>query len=389
MENTYLIKCGKLFDGINLCIKDNIEILVDKGLIVDISKNIPLRNNIKIIDLTENLVTPGLIDAHIHPEFFEWKKLYNDYHKYTDEWIALAALYTAQKTLERGFTTIRVMGSLSREYGLLDVKNSINSGYFNASKIIVSPHSFSSTGGHGDLSQIVKTNPNISSVLSSKSIGSGVDFFTEATRRSIKYGADFIKIIVSGGFSTSGDSPYEQQLNDDELIAIISTARERDIPVTAHAYTPKIIKKLIKFGINGIEHGSLIDDETAGIMEEKGVYLVPTFSPFDKIILDESIGGINKNKSFEDKLVKYKEELIKGREIILKSKIKLGLGSDHVYSYNSYESWREYKSWVDNGINPLVALRSATSINAEILGIDNRGSLKKGNKADIVAWNKN
>ncbi|NLJ79253.1 MAG: amidohydrolase family protein [Tissierellia bacterium] len=249
MDGIYLIKCGKLFDGIDESLKDDYQVLIEDARIVDVGRDIPFPEYASIIDLSDYIVTPGLIDAHVHPEFFDWKPLYNDYHTYSDEWFALATIHTAKKTLQGGFTTIRAMGSLARGYGLADAKMAIEAGYFEGSRLVIAPHSMSATGGHGDLSQLLHRHSMVSDVVKSISVGSGADFFREMVRRDIKYGADFIKIIVSGGFSTINDLPDEQQLTDDELQAIFEIANIKGMPVTAHAYTHDIIEKLVGFGI--------------------------------------------------------------------------------------------------------------------------------------------
>jgi len=100
-------------------------------------------------------------------------------------------------------------------------------------------------------------------------MGSGPRFFADAVRHEVKQGADFIKIIATGGFFTPNDSPEDKQLSTEELKAIIDTAKSLHVPVTAHAYTAELVQELVNLGISGIEHASLIDEETAKIMEEK------------------------------------------------------------------------------------------------------------------------
>lgn len=223
-------------------------------------------------------------------------------------------------------------------------------------------------------------------MVKSISVGTGADFFREQVRRDIKHGADFIKIIVSGGFSTINDLPDEQQLTDDELQAIFEIANIKGISITAHAYTHNIIEKLIGLGIKCIEHGALMTKETAKLMEEKDVYLVPTFSAYDQIIYQDEDMLNKKPKEFRQKLRDYARELKAGREVIIESNIELGYGTDHVSLYQSYESWREYSSYLKSGIDPFRALRAATNVNAKILGIDDIGIIARGKKADIVAW---
>ena len=147
------------------------------------------------------------------------------------------------------------------------------------------------------------------------------------------------------------------------------------------------MKKAALLGIDGMEHGSLITEDTAKIMEEKDIYLIPTFSCYDDIIhLDEkSLAG--KTPEFQKKLRQYSQRLKKGREIIVNSNLRLGYGTDFVAVHNAYENGYEYASWMREGISPFRILRAATSINARILGIDDQvGTIENGMLADISAW---
>jgi len=220
-------------------------------------------------------------------------------------------------------------------------------------------------------------------------MGNGAEYFREAVRREIKFGSDFIKIMLSGGFFTPNDSPLDQQLSDEELYAIISTARGLGKSITAHVYHPPLMQKLVKFGITGIEHGSMMDEETADMIEKAGIYVVPTFLPYDEIIRLDEKNLAKKSPEFQAKLRKYSDKLKSGREVIINSKIKLGYGTDLVVVHQCYESWYEYDSWMKSGLDPFRALKAATSINAEILERENYiGSIEPGKYADISAWSK-
>lgn len=382
-----LIKCGRLFDGESSEMLSDMQILIADGIITEIGRKVSIPENTEVIDLCDSFVTPGLIDAHVHPEFFDWHHVYNNYAGLSDETMALATLHTAQESLKRGFTSLRVLGSLSRSYGLVDVKRAIDAGYFDAARLVVSPHGITVTGGHGDLSRQLHMHPMLSGILQIPSAGSGADFFAEQVRREIKYGADFIKLLVSGGFSSELDSPDAQEFTDAELAAIFETAKSMNKPVTAHAYSPHVIQKLIRLGVSGIEHGSMMDEETARMMEDNDVYLVGTFSPFDKLLFPGKIETNEQPVRIREKLHFYAEKLRAGRDVILKSNVRLGFGSDNVSVRQNYESAYEYAALLRSGITPLRALRAATSVNADILGRgDELGQLKPGRVADIAAW---
>ncbi len=387
-EKNIKLKCGKLYDGINDELQENMEILIQGDKIVAVGRNLSSPIGTEEIDLSGVTVTPGMIDAHVHPQFFDWHDVYDDTIYYTDAWRALAIANCVQKSLAGGFTTIRSVGWFREDYSL-DVKRAVDMGYIAGARLVVAPHFLCTPGSHGDMTQIVRTNPQLSDFLADQypTCGNGADFFVGAVRREVKLGADFLKIMATGGFATPHDSPEDIQMNDSEFKAIFDTAKELGISTTAHAYAPNLIQKLISFGITGIEHGSLMDEETARMMEEHGTYLVPTFTPYDDAVHWDEESLAKKSPEFRKKLGIYRERLVKGRQVILDSNIKLGYGTDFVTVHNCFENGWEYSAMLNSGMNPFRALAAATKNNAEILEIDDIvGTIEPGKLADISAW---
>ncbi len=382
------IKCGKLYDGIKPELQEKMEILVEGKMIREVGHDLPCPENTDIIDLSHFSVTPGMIDAHVHPEFFHWKDVYNDTVFNSDGYRALAVATCARKTLLGGFTTIRSLGWFREAYEL-DVKRAISEGYVEGSRMVVSSHFLCTPGSHGDMTQSLRNNPYLSDYMMGQypTIGNGADFFAAAVRREKKMGFDFLKIMATGGFATPNDDPEDIQLNDDEFKAIFDTAREMKISVTAHVYGPKLMQKLLGYGITGMEHGALMDKETAKMYEDSDTYLVPTFTPYDDAIHGDEESLAKKSECFRNKLKIYQKRLQEGREIIINSKIKLGYGTDFVAVHNNYESGWEYNAWLSNGMDPFRALHAATKINAEICEIDDIvGTIEPGKFADIAGW---
>jgi imidazolonepropionase-like amidohydrolase len=272
---------------------------------------------------------------------------------------------------------------------VVDVKKMIESGYFAGSRLSVAAHLLGSEGGHADNGQFLAGNPAMALITQAPNIGTGTDFFRRAVRNEVKFGSDFIKIFLSGGFATPNDGPEDQQLSDEELECIIQTANGLRIPTTAHVYSPKLIQKLIHYGVSGIEHGAMIDEETISIMEESDTYLVPTMGCYDEIIHGNEENMLKKPPAFQKKLRKYAEQLRKGRELIVNSKIRLGYGSDYVAVFQCYDSWHEYESMMKSGVDTFRILKAATSENARILGLQDKiGSIKIGQLADLAGWHR-
>lgn len=385
------ILCGKLYDGLKPVFQEKMEILVDGAYIREVGHNLCCPEETEIIDLSHLTVTPGMIDAHMHPQFFNYKDVYVDNLYNSDGYRALATYYSAEKALYAGFTTVRSMGWYNESYEL-DVKRAINEGYLPGARLVVAAHFLGTTGSHGDMSQVVRANPMLTDFLEKQysGIGNGPDFFAAAVRREKKLGSDFIKIMATGGFATPIDDPEDIQMSDDEFEAVFKTAREVKISVTAHVYSSKLMQKLIGYGITGMEHGCLMDAETAKMFEETGTYLVPTFSAFQEIFDGDEVGMQKKSVEFQRKLHLYGDRMRRGREVILNSKIKLGYGTDMVSVHNNFESGWEYNCMMRSGMDVFRILQAATKNNAEICEIDKvTGTLEPGKYADISGWGRN
>ncbi|WP_294379448.1 amidohydrolase family protein, partial [uncultured Clostridium sp.] len=280
------IKCGKFFDGINEILKENINILVEDDYILDVGEGVECPENAETIDLSDYTVTPGLIDAHVHFDFIGPTALNTYVFTDSDEMKALNTVYCAQKSLQGGFTTVRTIGSAFNGYGQIDAKRAIDKKMFQASRLVVSPHALDISGGHWDFSTFATSNPFLSEHIENACVatGNGVDFCRTAVRKYVKYGADFVKIMATGGFASPIDNPDEQAFSNDEIKAIIDTAKMFNKPVVAHAYTSELVSNLLDLGISEIEHAALMDEKTAEKLIKSGVPLMATFTPFEVFI---------------------------------------------------------------------------------------------------------
>lgn len=393
MEKFKLIKCGKMYDGIQDQLQENTEILIRGKVIEHVGRNLEYPEGTELIDLQDCTVTPGMIDAHVHSQYIDWKTRNHDIVYRGPAWKSMCHLYVARECLYRGFTTIRSIGNSTYEArGSLAAREMIDLGLFPGARMVVTPHYMADVGSHGDHSQYLRTNPDLAEAFAqmTPTIGTGVEFFRHAVRNEIKMGADFIKIMINGGFSTPNDTPDDQQLSDEEIEVIIKTAHELGRTVTAHIYNSEQMMKVAKMGIDGMEHGSLITEDTARYMEDHNIYLVPTFCPYDDIINLNEESLKKKTPQFQEKLRQYSKRLQEGRRVIIDSKLRLGYGTDFVAVHNAYENGYEYESWMNSKIDPFRILRAATSTNAEILGLSHLiGTIEPGKLADISGWKRN
>lgn len=388
MKKAKIIFCGRLFDGNREELMPDMEILVEDNQIAAVGKNLSRPKEVDLIDLKHLTVTPGMIDAHVHGNLMRWQE--TDHILFQSEgYSTLAFLHTAQRCLERGFTTIRCNGMGPPGYGIVDAKNVIERGLFSAARMNVAAHMLGGPGMPGDMSMYANSNETLSDFMQIKTIGSGKDFFRNQVRREVKYGTDFIKIFLSGSFLSPDGGPEISYLDDEELQIIIQTAHDLGKPVTAHVYPPRMMKKLLELGIDGMEHGALMDEETAGIFERRGTYLVPTFSPFQDVIEENNKLLDQNTEDSQLKLRKFAPRLKESRKIICDSKIRLGFGSDFCAVHQPYESWYEYRSWIRSGMGAFRTLKAATSVNAGILKMEHLiGTIEPGKLADIAGWHR-
>ena len=274
MEKFKLIKCGKMYDGIQDQLQENTEILIRGKVIEHVGRNLEYPKGTELIDLQDCTVTPGMIDAHVHSQYIDWKTRNHDIVYRGPAWKSMCHLYVARECLYRGFTTIRSIGNSTYEArGSLAAREMIDLGLFPGARMVVTPHYMADVGSHGDHSQYLRTNPDLAEAFAqmTPTIGTGVEFFRHAVRNEIKMGADFIKIMINGGFSTPNDTPDDQQLSDEEIEVIIKTAHELGRTVTAHIYNSEQMMKVAKMGIDGMEHGSLITEDTAETAHPEGI----------------------------------------------------------------------------------------------------------------------
>jgi len=344
----------------------------------------------KTIDLSKCTVTPGMIDAHVHFQHVNWRVRNHDAVYKGQVWRSMAYLYNARKSLYRGFTSIRCVGGSTFDgYGGIAAKQMIDQGFFDGARLTVMPYYCCTPGSHGDHSQYLWENPWLSEAMitTAPTCGSGADFFRNAVRKEVKYGAEFAKVFVNGGVSTPHDSPDDESMTREEIAAVIETAHSLQIPVTAHVYSDNTIRKLLELGIDGMEHGSFMTRETASLFEDAGTYLVPTMCCLDGAVHPDPEKLSQMAEHYRTKLIKYSPQFAAGRQVILDSSIKLGYGTDFVANYHPYDHGREYECWIKNGSDPYRALQAMTRNNAEILRIDNElGTIEVGKKADLSAW---
>lgn len=337
-----------------------------------------------VIDLKSKTVLPGLIDMHVHIEVEYGPDRYIEKFTLNDADIAFKAAQYAKRTLLAGFTTVRDLGGTGVNIAL---RNAINKGFVEGPRIFTVGKSIATTGGHAD-----PTNGMKMELMGDPGPKEGVINSPEDARKAVrqryKEGADGIKITATGGVLSVAKSGQNPQFTLEEIKAITSAAKDYGFSVAAHAHGDEGMKLAILGGVNTIEHGTLMSEETMDLMIKNKCYLVPTISAGIQVAERARVPG------FFPEVVATKALEIgpKHKAIIAKAYNKgvlMGFGTDagvFPHGLNAIE----FGYLLEAGIPVTESLKAATITNASLLGMPNElGQLKEGFLADIIAVNDN
>ena len=379
-----VIRAGTFWDGVADSLLGPREILIQDGIIKEIAEEIPVPEGAEVIDLRDRTVMPGLIDCHVHltlrPE------LSPAFWSYSGTYKALLGVQALQLLLMNGFTTVRDVGDMDfHGYSTRDLKIALAHGIIQGPRLITSGHMISSRSGHMDLTALLSPDCNVME----NCLADGSDEIRTVVRNEIKWGADWIKYAASGGFATPSDDPVDVTYTREEMDTLVATATQLKKPVAAHLHGDDAVRMSVLAGVRSVEHGALASKETLALIEEKGVYLVPTqYGGVRSARFADSEAywdAMGATQDMRIKMRKYKDSLLETAHHLAKSNVKIAFGTDlGILSY-TVNGAKEFGEMVANGISPVRALRAATSMAAELLMMDTIGTLAPGKCADIVA----
>ena len=377
-----LIHAGSFIDGRADTARHNVTITVDADRIADIADGFTsAAPGDTVIDLKNSTVMPGLMDMHVHITSEQSATSYTEGFFLNPADQALHSTVYAKRTLMAGFTTVRDCGAGDKLN--LALRDAIAKGWVVGPRIFAAG-SVTTTGGHGDATN--GYNSRLQEVLAPTQVkvANGPDEIRRVVRQDYKDGADFIKIAATGGVLSLAKSGMAPLFADDELAAVVQTAKDYGLKVAAHAHGDVGMQRAIKAGVASIEHGTFMSDETIKLMIEHGTYLVPTLSAGRYVVEKAKIDG------YFPAVVRPKAALIGPLmtamfQRALQGGVKIAFGTDQGVAPHG-ENAKEFIYMVEAGMPAMKAIQSATLSAATLLGADkDLGTLETGKIADIVA----
>jgi imidazolonepropionase-like amidohydrolase len=379
---TTIIKCGQLIDGKSDQPLSKKAIVVEGNLIKDIIDWDKIPAKATVIDLSSKTVLPGLIDCHTHvliqgditSEEYDAQLL-----KESIPYRTLRASVACKIALMNGFTTIRDVETEGAMYADVDLKKAINNGVIPGPRMFVSTRAINTTGhypiGNGEYSWELHMPKGIQEVT-------GADEARRAVREQISYGADWIKIYADRGYFKKADGTFGsiQNFTTEEMQAVADETIKSKRMLAVHAMTPDGIIYSLKAGARTIEHGSALNEECMDLFVSKNAFWVPTITVMDYVAEGRAkLGAVSYLQMYQGLQPLFKKALQKG--------VKIAFGTDAGgFDWQKLPQAREFSFYVKYGMTPMQAIKSATTVAAELLNKTGQiGEISKGALADIIA----
>ncbi|KAF4121874.1 Imidazolonepropionase or related amidohydrolase [Geosmithia morbida] len=382
-QKTYVLHNARVVDPVMGTVSPRVVTIAD-GLITAIGVSVKLQSEEILIDLQGRYLCPGLIDCHVHITSVAGEATLGGAGMGGDPAVSyLRQPFLCRQMLDRGFTTVRDVGGAT-----LALKEAIEDGVFAGPRLFIANKALSQTGGHGDVRGSHEKSQSCCGGQSGMLgvVVDGVDECTRAAREQIRTGADFIKIMASGGVASPTDRLTSTQFRAAEIEAIADVANGSGTYVTAHAYTPQAVRHAVVNGVRGIEHGNLIDEETAELMVRFGVYLTPTLVTYDAMASNKYAGFLPPTNQAKNRAVL--ERGLESLRIASNAGVIICHGSDLLGPLQAEQS-REFAIRA-SVLSSTKVLQGATVNAASLLRQQNTlGQIREGFKADLLVLDEN
>ena len=382
-QDTLLIHAGILLASPGNPPESQKSLVVRNGRIADIVDGYldpdDLNGSVRLLDLSDQFVLPGLIDMHVHLLGDNSERSVTDPLLVTTSMSALKGARYADITLQSGFTTVRDLGG--EPEAIFALRDAIEQGIIDGPTIFAAGSALAATGGHGDVDGV---KAELLNLWTPDTICDGPYECRAAARAAIKFGANWIKITATGGVLSDTETGLGQQMTDDELEEIVATAHGLGVKVAAHAHGADGINAALRAGVDSIDHGTFLDDESIRLFKQSGAYLVPTLMPGAK--LPEAMIG---NPIYSDVIrAKANAAAAAASENIgnaYRAGVNIAFGTDSAVTPHGRNA-EEFALMVETGFSPSDAIVAATIGAANLLSQSNEiGTLEIGKQADIIA----
>jgi imidazolonepropionase-like amidohydrolase len=381
------LKAARVFDGRSKTLAINGVVIIEGDKIRDVGSNIQIPADAQVIDLGDATLSPGFMDAHTHLTL-DYSGNYNERRlKELDKNVsemAFDCVPHARATVEAGFTTVRDVGSrATNNHDFIDValRNAINNGIIIGPRMLVATHGIGATGGHFDpmsgfRDMLFGREPDWTD-----GIADGPDEIRKAVRHEVKNGADVIKAAVSGGVFSLADEVDTPQFTPLEIAALVDESHRLRKKVAVHCHGDQAAREAINAGVDSIEHGSFLKSDTLTLMKSKGTFLTPTLLATEYIM--------PRITAYPEAVQAKARAAAAARSEMFRNAVKLGVkisfGTDAAV-FPHGQNAKEFALMTGLGMQPIDALRSATSADAELFGVVQKlGTLEKGKLADVIA----
>jgi len=376
---TQIVHAGKLVDVRTGHIASDAYITVTGERIASISLSPPAAGTTgPVIDMSRYTIVPGLIDAHGHILSDPTTQSSTSYLTTSAPQATVRGVANLQLWLKHGFTVVRDACESYPSYPQFALREGVEKKLITGPRIIAAGSCISVTGGHGDADRLSPDKPS----LNQPNQVDTVDDVSRIVRRDIKYGADWIKLMATGGVMDPISDYRVQELSDAQMERAVEDAHRAGHKVMAHAEGTVGIKAAVRAGVDSIEHGTMLDDEGAKMMAERGTWLVPTLYCFQHDLQT----GLSKGRDPASmaKGIAIVKEQGPAFQRALKYHVKIAYGVDDADVDESVS--KEFGALVRGGMTPLEALQAATMNAATLLSLDkDLGTIEPGKYADLVA----